>query len=319
MGGSEERLFVSVVIPVFNSQETIGPLVEKIMAELGVRYSLEIVLINDCSRDRSEGVCLELFRRFPGNVKFYSLAKNVGEHNAVMAGLNHARGDYVVIMDDDFQNPSDEVPTLVEAAREGRYDAVYSRYDHKRHSWFRNLGSWFNDKVANVMLSKPRDLYLSSFKVLNRFTVDEIKQYKLPYPYVDGLILRTTSKIGQVQVAHAERKSGRSGYSLTKLVFLWSNMFTNFSIFPLRVAIFLGILFSVLGFFIGIYTVIEKILDPKLPIGWAGLAVSIAIFGGIQLLALGMIGEYVGRIFLSLNKKPQYVIRKAFEPAGTSD
>jgi glycosyltransferase involved in cell wall biosynthesis len=305
---------VSIVIPVYNGEQSIGRLTDELVSVLKELYNLEIVLVNDNSPDNSETVCEGLFKKYPDIVCFFSLAKNVGEHNAVMAGLNQATGDYMVIMDDDFQNPITEVAKLVNYAAQNDCDVTYTYYRKKKHSFFRNLGSRFNDRVANVMLKKPKNLYLSSFKALNRFIVDEIKKYDLPYPYIDGLILRTTDKIAKVEVEHRERAIGRSGYTFTKLVRLWLNMFTSFSILPLRVSAIMGMIFSLLGLALGVFTVIEKLANPDLPIGYAATIVVISIFAGIQLLSLGMIGEYVGRIFMSFNKKPQYTIRKRFAP-----
>jgi undecaprenyl-phosphate 4-deoxy-4-formamido-L-arabinose transferase len=309
----DSRPNVSIVIPVYNGQETIGPLVDKLVARLGPSYRLEIVLINDCSADRSEDACIAVFEKHPDIVRFFSLAKNVGEHNAVMAGLNQCSGDFVVIMDDDFQNPISEVMKLLNFSLEHDYDVVYTWYRKKHHALWRNLGSWFNDRVANVMLRKPRGLYLSSFKLLNRFLVKEIIKYDLPFSYIDGLILRTTEKIGRLQVEHGAREIGKSGYTLRKLIRLWLNMFVNFSILPLRVATLLGTIFSLIGLGIGVWTVIEKLSNPNLPVGYAALTVIVSIFAGIQLMAVGMNGEYVGRIFLSLNRSPQYTIRRRFE------
>jgi undecaprenyl-phosphate 4-deoxy-4-formamido-L-arabinose transferase len=192
-------------------------------------------------------------------------------------------------------------------------DVTYTYYKKKRHSFFRNLSSRLNDKVANVMLKKPKDLYLSSFKVLNRFIVDEIVKYELPYPYIDGLILRTTDKIAKIEVEHHKREAGRSGYTLTKLFRLWLNMFTSFSILPLRVSVIIGMLIALLGAIFGVSIIIEKLSNPDIPVGYASTIVVVLIFAGIQLASLGVIGEYVGRIFLSLNKKPQYTIRKQFD------
>jgi undecaprenyl-phosphate 4-deoxy-4-formamido-L-arabinose transferase len=304
---------VSVVIPVYNSEHTIGKVVERLIDALSLEYDLEIVLVNDASPDLSERACIAIYEKYPDNVKFYSLAKNVGEHNAVMAGLNHTGGDYVVIMDDDFQNPISEVTKLFEYIKNNDYDVVYTYYEKKQHSFFRNLGSRFNDKVANLMLQKPSQLYLSSFKVLNRFVVDEIIKYDLPFPYIDGLVLRTTSKIGQLKVLHEKRVEGKSNYTFRKLVQLWMNMFTNFSILPLRVATFLGFIFALFGFGLGVYAVIDKILNPTLPMGYTTTVVLISLFAGIQLIAIGIVGEYLGRIFLSQNKAPQYSIRKKYE------
>jgi glycosyltransferase involved in cell wall biosynthesis len=304
---------ISIIIPVYNSERSIGPLVTRLVDELGSSFATEIILVNDQSEDQSEKACIALFEQYHGVVKYYSLAKNVGEHNAVMAGLNQMSGDYAVIMDDDFQNPVSEVLKLVSFAVDNEFDVVYTWYEKKEHSWWRNLGSRFNNRIANVMLNKPRDLYLSSFKLLNRYIVDEIIQYDLPFPYIDGLILRTTSNIGKIQVLHHQREDGKSNYTLKKLIRLWMNMFTNFSILPLRVAIVIGFLFALIGIILGIWTVIEKINNPDLPLGYASIIVAISVFSGTQLIAIGMLGEYLGRIFLSQNKKPQYSIRKRFE------
>ncbi|MFC1851345.1 glycosyltransferase family 2 protein [candidate division CSSED10-310 bacterium] len=318
---SQLKKQISIVIPVYNGESTIAALVEQLIASLADPYMLEIVLVNDDSPDNSEEVCAAIHQKHPQMVKLYSLAKNVGEHNAVMAGLNQTTGEVVIIMDDDFQNPVSEVTKLIEYATAHDFDVVYTYYEEKKHSWIRNLGSQFNDKIANVMLRKPKDLYLSSFKSLNRFIVQEIITYELPYPYIDGLILRTTSKIGKIKVRHHSREIGKSGYTFTKLVRLWLNMFTNFSILPLRVSIVMGFLFSLIGLGLGFVAIVEKFSNPALPIGYASLVVVILIFSGIQLISLGMIGEYLGRIFLSQNKKPQYTIRRKYESTsehGTS-
>ena len=313
MNEKTSSILLSILIPVYNSEKTIGCLVNELIVQLGPLFKLEIILVNDNSADRSEEVCIALFEKYKETVKFYSLSKNVGEHNAVMAGLNRATGDYVVIMDDDFQNPISEVIKLVKAALNNEYDVIYSYYDKKQHSSFRNWGSWFNNKVASLMLNKPENLYLSSFKIINKYLASEIIKYKSPFPYIDGLILQITNNIGQERVEHVARDEGESGYTIKKLVSLWLNMFTNFSILPLRISIVLGLIFAFIGLILGVYTAIEKFLDPDVPVGFASLFVSISIFGGIQLVMLGMVGEYIGRIFLSLNKKPQYTIRKAYE------
>jgi glycosyltransferase involved in cell wall biosynthesis len=309
---------LSIVIPVYNSKDTIENLVDELIIELHEKYLLEIVLVNDYSKDNSEEICIRIHKKYPSIVSFYSLSRNVGEHNAVMAGLNNSTGNYVVIMDDDFQNPVGEVVKMVNYAKEQDYDVVYSFYDKKRHSFFRNFGSAFNNKVANLMLQKPKDLYLSSFKVLNKFTVDEIVKYTDPFPYIDGLIFRVTGNIGKLRVDHHERKKGHSGYTFKKLTRLWLNMFVNFSILPLRISIFLGFIFATIGFIIGIDTVFERLNHPDIPHGYAFTMVIISLFSGIQLISIGMVGEYLGRLFLSQNKQPQYTIKKRFKKTVSS-
>lgn len=312
----ERDFLTSIVIPVYNSENTIGPLADRLVVELGARFRIEIVFVNDGSNDGSEAVGTALCGRYPGHVRFFSLAKNFSEHNAVMAGLNEAKGDYAVIMDDDFQNPVSEAAKLIEYASRHEYDAVYTYYGEKKHSLFRNFGSKFNDLVADVMLEKPKDLYLSSFKIINRFLIDEVIRYQGPYPYIDGLILRATKHIGKIEVVHEERGAGKSGYTLKKLFSLWVNTFINFSILPLRIMTVTGFAFALMGFLLGIWTIIEKLcnLTPAMPLGYAFLAVLVSGFSGLQLMAIGMAGEYLGRIFLFQNKMPQYVIRRRIGP-----
>ena len=299
---------VSIVVPVFRGERTVGPLVEALAACLCSRWQFEIVLVNDGSPDQSAAICRELAKRF-SFVKFVNLSRNFGEHNAVMAGLNHASGQYVVVMDDDFQNPPGEVPKLLAEIEKG-YDVVYSRYAVKQHHPLRNLGSRVNDRVAAALLDKPRDLYLSSFKVLSRFVVDELVKYDGPYPYIDGLVLRLTRNYSQVLVQHDPRREGRSGYTLRKLVSLYLNMFTNFSILPLRLASYAGLVMSLVGLLGAIAFVVDRFRHPDVPAGWASVIVSLFIIGGVQLFALGMIGEYLGRLFLKDSGRPQFVVRE---------
>jgi undecaprenyl-phosphate 4-deoxy-4-formamido-L-arabinose transferase len=299
---------VSVVVPVFNGSASVGTLVERLHEALAGPYALELVLVNDGSADDSAAVCRALAERHAW-VRFVDLARNFGEHNAVMAGLHFATGDCVVVVDDDFQNPPSEVGKLVETLREG-YDVVFSEYETKHHSALRNLGSRINNAAATVLLKKDPGLYLSSFKAMNRFLVDEITRYDGPYPYIDGLILRVTDRIGTQRVEHRPREEGRSGYTLAKLLRLWLNMFTNFSILPLRVASGVGLVFAVTGLVLALVFVVERLNDPSLPAGWASLAVIVLVVAGVQLFALGMIGEYLGRLFLKDNGSPMFVARE---------
>jgi undecaprenyl-phosphate 4-deoxy-4-formamido-L-arabinose transferase len=246
-------------------------------------------------------------------VTYVKLGRNFGEHNAVMAGLWHARGDYAVIMDDDFQNPPEEVSRVVDHAIRHGYDIVYTHSPVKHHHWLRNLGSRLNDRVANFMLDKPRTLYLSSFKCLSRFLVDQILRYRGPYPYLDGLALRCTRNIGTIEVRHAPRREGRSNYTPRKLLRLWLNMFVNFSVMPLRVSTVVGLACSVLGLGLGFEALVERLVRPGLPIGWASVIVPVVLFSGVQLVMLGLLGEYLGRLFLTENQTPQFVVREVVE------
>ncbi|HSD09465.1 MAG TPA: glycosyltransferase family 2 protein [Candidatus Binatia bacterium] len=313
---------LSVVVPVYRGEATVGPLVDRLIAALATKYPLEIVLVNDASPDASERACLELAQRYPRTVVYAAMARNFGEHNTVMTGLRLATGDLIVTMDDDLQNPPEEVEKLVAEAKRG-FDAVYARFERKEHSWFRNLGSRFNDRVATLLLGKPHDLYLSTFRTLSRFLVDEITRYQGPFPYVDSLVLRTTDSISSVVVRHEPRAVDTSGYNLAKLVAVWLNMTTSASILPLRVTVVLGLGIAALGGLLGIWVVIEKIFWPDNSVGWTSLMTALVIFSGMQLVLMGAIGEYVGRVLLTANGMPQGVLKTlvrngAVAPAGSA-
>jgi len=302
---------ISIVIPIYNSAKTIEQLVSRLVDILPT--PLEIVLSNDGSKDNSDSVCRSLQEKHPDIVVYIELSKNYGEHGAVMAGLTHSTGDYVVIMDDDFQNPPEEVLKLVAAAQKGNHDVVYSAYPTKNDSRFRNFGSWLNGYMATILLKKPKGLYLSSFKCMNRFLVNEILKYTGPYPYIDGLIFRVTDKYGVVEVQHDKRMEGESGYTLSKLLRLYMNMFVNFSLLPLRLSTFLGFIVTFFSLLFTIYIVICAFVDPEIPAGWATTVILIAFFSGVQLVVLGLAGEYLGRIFLSQNKTPQFCVRNIYK------
>lgn len=300
---------LSVVIPVYNGGATIGRVVEAVCAALA-SVDFEIVLVNDGSYDESERVCQELVAKYPESVSFVQLARNFGEHCALLAGLNCTVGQFVATMDDDGQNPPDQLLTMLDHIRAHKLDVVYGRYRDKQHHWFRNLGSRFTNAVATRVLGKPPNLYLSSFKIMSRLVVDVIVNYPAPFPYLDGLILQSTQRIGQVEVRHEPRIVGRSGYTLRRLVGLWSNMFLGFSISPLRWATLTGLLTSVFSALLLVWTVFDKVfINPQVTVGIPTVLVFLTFFAGIQLFVLGVVGEYIGRIFLQLNGKPQFVVR----------
>jgi len=300
---------LSLVIPVYNGSRTIGPLVEQ-TAKIFGSTSFEIVLVNDGSEDDSERVCVKLAEKFPQNVTFVHLSRNFGEHSAVLAGFTRARGRYVAVLDDDSQNPPEEVVRMLDELKRKNYDVVYGHYIEKKHSWFRNLGSRFNDRIATLMLHKPKDLYLSSFKVMNRFLVNEIIKYRGPYPYTDGLIYRVTRNIGQIPVEHRASQSGQSRYTLRRLVRLWLNMFLNFSIQPLRISVYVGLLASCLSIVALVAILIDKLwITKNVTLGIPTVLGSIVFFAGVQLMILGLVGEYLGRLYLDHTGTPQYVVR----------
>jgi undecaprenyl-phosphate 4-deoxy-4-formamido-L-arabinose transferase len=267
--------------------------------------------VNDGSLDRSAEVCLELAQKALFPVTFVDLSRNFGEHNAVMAGLHQAQGHFIIIMDDDLQNPLSEVLRLLEHAQTSGCDVVYTAYEEKKHAPWRNWGSRLTNHVADLLLDKPQGLYLCSFKCLTRFTVSKILSYQGPFPYLDGLIFQVSQRIDSIRVEHAERAEGRSGYGLRKLLRLWMSMFVNFSIMPLRLATFLGGSIAIVGLLAAVAVIIEALFFST-PSGWGSLMACLLVFSGIQLLMLGLMGEYLGRIYLTLNQKPQFIVRKLF-------
>ena len=309
------RFALSIVIPVYRGAGSIGELVGA-LEQLEIGGGHEIVLVNDGSPDDSLAVCHGLLERARVPVTLVDLSRNYGEHNAVMAGLRRAQGAHVITMDDDLQNPPEEVERLLAFAQESGCDAVYTYYDEKQHAVWRNLGSRFTNWVAGFVLDKPKGFYLSSFRCLSAFVVSEITRYEGPFPYVDGLILQVTQNIERLRVRHLPRAIGRSNYTLRRLLRLWLSMFVNFSVMPLRLSTLTGFALSAVGAVGGLVAVVEALFFTP-PAGWASLMAAVMLLSGVQLLILGIVGEYLGRLYLTSNRKPQSVIRSVTrgEPA----
>ncbi|MXP62394.1 glycosyltransferase [Roseomonas sp. M0104] len=299
---------LSIVVPVYRGADTVGQLVAALSA-LKPAGGLEIVLVNDGSPDNSGEVCRALAASASVPLTYVEHARNFGEHNAVMTGLRHVRGRYVITMDDDLQNPPEEVVRLYDHARLGGWDVVYTRYGEKKHEPWRNLGSRFANWVADQLMDKPKGLYLSSFRCMSALVAREVARYAGPYPYVDGLIMQVTQRIDSIEVMHLARAQGRSNYTLRRLIRLWLNLATNFSLLPLRLAMFAGVGMGVLGMVGAAFTIIEA-LTQDTPSGWASMMTMMLLLAGVQFLILGVLGEYVGRAFLSANGKPQGVVRE---------
>lgn len=303
---------ISFVIPCYRSSQTLPGVIQEIKDTMKTLkdYEYEIVLVNDSSPDDTFSVITGLCRE-NDNITGINLAKNFGQHAALMAGFHYVKGDVVVCLDDDGQTPACEVGRLLAGIEEGA-DVVYAKYNHKHHSGFRNFGSHVNEVMTRIMLGKPKDLYVSSYFAAKRFVVDEMIRYEYAYPYVIGLVLRTTKNIVNVEIDHRDRQAGESGYTLKKLLGLWFNGFTAFSVKPLRVATVTGTICALCGFAYGIYTIIKKIFiqPPDLVIGFSALMSVIVFMGGMLMLMLGLVGEYMGRMYVSMNNSPQYVIRE---------
>ncbi len=310
---------LSFVIPCYNSEKTIGSVVDSICSvmENASEFSYDIVLVNDYSPDNTITV-LKKIANENNNITVVNFAKNFGQHAALMAGLRHTTGEIIVFLDDDGQSPSDQILNLIKPLFNG-YDLSIADYGVKKQSFFKNFGSKVNDIMAENLINKPKNLNLSSFLAFRRYIAEDMMRYENSFPYIGGLLLRATNNIANVKMEDNEREEGKSNYNFRKLISLWMNGFTSFSVKPLRMATFLGGLTAFAGVIYTMYIIISRLLNPDMAEGFSTIVSLQIIFSGVILMVLGMIGEYVGRIFLSLNKMPQYVIKEVVKSKSNID
>ena len=270
--------------------------------------------MNDGSSDGTSDVCRRLLARPPAGgrrvpITFVEHARNFGEHNAVLTGWRHARGAHIVNLDDDGQNPPGEAMRLWQHARQTGLDVVFGHYAQKQHSVWRNFGSWFTNRMTDWAVDKPAGFYLSSFRCVTAFVAQQVARYAGPYPYIDGLLLQVTQRIGSIGVRHEPRRAGRSTYTLRRLVRLWLSAWVNFSLLPLRLATALGLLIATAGLVGFGWVVYWRVTNQGPSFGWGSTMAALLVFSGTQLVLLGLIGEYVGRMFLTVNQRPQAIVR----------
>ncbi len=302
---------ISFVIPCYRSEKTIEGVVSEIKSVVSQRPEVEyeIIMVSDHSPDDVYSVIERLCREDPVHLKGLKLAKNFGQPAAQMAGFSRTTGDIVFSVDDDGQAPVDAIYDVVDCLLNNDNDIVYGVYQHKKHSLFRNFGSWVNHLMAVVLIGIPHGLHPTSFFAIRRFVASEVLHYDGPFPYISGLVFRVTRNFGTVVVQHRVRKDGESGYTFTKLIKLWVNGFTAFSVKPLRLATILGLLCAVAGFSFGFWIALRKLLlNPNAPVGYSSIMSVVLFIGGVLMLILGLIGEYIGRIYISINRSPQFVI-----------
>jgi len=296
---------LSIVVPVYGSAPILPRLIEAIAASLGnERY--EVILVHDCGPDNAWSVIQTLCQQ-DLRVRGINLRRNAGQHSAIMAGLTVARGKIIVTMDDDLQHAPSDIPLLCRKIEEG-YDVCYAQFRNRQHALWKRIGSKVNDRLACILLDKPRGLYLSPFRAMRDVVRDEVVKYVGPSVYLDGLILSVTGNIGTVEVDHHSRFEGRGSYSLVRSISLLLRMSTITSVAPLRLATLAGFGFATLGAMMAVALIIQRFTVSTLPAGWLSLIVTSLVLGGVQLMALGIVGEYVGRIFLEVRKKPQFVV-----------
>lgn len=307
---------ISFVIPCYRSANTIGNVIDEIIDAMNAHSErdYEIIAVNDHSPDNVFDVICEI-AKMDRHIKAIDLAKNMGKHAAIMAGYSKVTGDIIVNLDDDGQCPLDQLWNLLKPLEEG-YDISIAKYPQKNESAFKRFGSVVNALMARWIIGKPKDLYISNFSAIKRFICEEVIRYKNAYPYLDGLFLRTTNNIANVEMEERERVSGSSGYTFVKSLKLWVNGFTSFSVKPLRLATILGFFVALTGFIAALYVIIRKILHPEIAAGYSSLMAVVLLIGGIIMVLLGIIGEYIGRIYICINNSPQYVIRKTINMGG---
>ncbi|MBR2823663.1 MAG: glycosyltransferase family 2 protein [Clostridia bacterium] len=301
---------VSCVIPCYHSQKTVGKVTAGIEAVFAAHpdWDYEIILVNDNPPDETWTVIQGLCETNP-KIRGICFSRNFGQHAALMAGYRHVRGDIVVSLDDDGQNPPEQMFRLINAI-DGEHDIVYASEPEAPKAWWRVAGSKMTNRMFSWLMNKPRDLYLSSYYAAKRFVIEDMVRCQSPFPYVDGLALQTTTRYRNVQVDSREREEGQSGYTLRSLIKLWTNGFTAFSIKPLRIATFTGGLASIAGFVMGLVLIIRKLVwRDAIDEGWTSLMALMLVLFGILMMVMGLVGEYVGRIFVTMNRSPQYIIK----------
>lgn len=301
---------ISIVIPCYNSEESINEVITAIKIEMiKLKQSYEIILVNDNSNDHTYSEIKKMCQQ-NNNIIGINLSKNFGQHNAIMAGLHNIskKSEYVLFLDDDLQTHPSQISKLIDKINDG-YDVVYGTYAEKQHSFFRNLGSKFNAWTIRLLTDRPKHIQTSSFWIAKRYICDEILKYKSSYPFLSGLVFRITHNVGNITIEHFQRKYGKSNYNLKKLIKLWSTLI-NFSVIPLRVSIIFGIILGVLGIISTIVIIIKKMVNPNVPVGWTSIMATMFILSGINLIFMGIIGEYIGRIFMASNDKPQFIVKE---------
>lgn len=298
---------ISVIIPCYNSEKSINVVVNHIREATQNTFDVRIILVNDYSKDHTWNVVENLCKN-DKNIIGLSLSRNFGQQSARMAALPYVCGNYVVFMDDDGQHDPYNIVRLIQKLDEG-YDIVYAYFKKKKESLFRIVGSNFTRKMVDFIMGKPSNVHQSSFFVVRRYVIEELKKYHSPTPVLLGYFMQITKNIAEIEVEHHQRIYGKSGYNLKKLVRLWMDLFTSFSVVPLRISSLFGTLFSFFGIILGIVFVIKKLVFHTAPTGYTSLVSIILFSSGLMMLMIGMLGEYIGRIFIALNDIPQYVIR----------
>ena len=305
------KKMISIVIPCYRSEKTIGQVIERTINTIKIdgRYDYELICVNDYSPDDT----LEKLREIASknkNVKVVSLSRNFGQHGALMAGFHYIKGDIVLCLDDDGETPPEEMFSLIDKMIDENYDLVSARYEEDKRGPIRAIGSKISFAMSRILVGRPKDIQLNSFYVFRSYIIKEVLKYDNPYPFVHGLILRVTKNMANVDVKREKRITGDSGYTFRKLLGLWMNGFTAFSEKPLRLATYLGLISAFVGFLTAIIIMVKKIVNPEMPMGYASVMTVLMLMFGVIMLVLGLLGEYIGRMYISINNAPQFVVKE---------
>ncbi len=302
---------LSFVIPCYRSEKTIEKVVDEIKTTVSKKsdYDYEIIAVNDYSPDNVYEVLCRLAAQ-DKKIKVVNFARNMGKHSAVMAGYAVAKGEIIINLDDDYQCPTYELWRLIEPIEADLCDVATAKYRVKKEVWYKRIGSDINLKMTECLLDKPANLRMENFSAMKKFVCDEIIKYVHPYPYIEGLVYRVTKRVCEVPMEQRNRADDNaSGFTIGISIGLLLNGLTAFSVKPLRVASICGVLFAATGFIFGIVMVIRKILNPDILMGYSSLMAVMLFSMGLIMLMLGIIGEYIGRIYICMNASPQYVIK----------
>ena len=305
------KKMISVVIPCYRSEKSIREVVERVETtiEKDNRYEYEIICVNDYSPDNTLGVLREIASQ-DKKVKVVSLSRNFGQHGALMAGFHYIKGDIVLCLDDDGETPPEQMFLLIDKLENEDYDLVSARYKEDARGIVRALGSKVSMAMSHFLVGRPKEVDLNSYYVFKSYIIKEVIKYNNPYPFVHGLILRVTRNMANVDIEREARITGSSGYSFRKLLGLWMSGFTAFSEKPLRIATYLGVISSVVGFVSAIVVLVKKLMNPDMPVGYASTLIVMLVLFGIVMLLLGLLGEYIGRMYISINNAPQFVVKE---------
>ena len=309
---SNNHIEYSVVIPVYNSAEFLQELYDRLQSVFKqMNKTFEVIFVNDCSRDNSLNILQEIHSQY-NNIIVADLYTNFGQQNALMCGFQYCEGQYIITMDDDLQNPPEEIPVLIEKLNEG-FDAVFGEYTDKKDKFYKNWGSVLFRKLNHKIFNIAGNLLFSSFRIIKKEIIDEVKNNKTSYPYISGMLVQVTRNIANVVLKHEKRKYGKSNYTFRKLVQISLNLLVNHSTIPLRFFSYIGMIVSILSFSIGLVFMMNQLLSGEAPPGWTSLIVLVSFYNALILIIFFILGIYISRLLKESANQKQYSVRRVLK------